>query len=314
MDIYTTSFCLPRNAASWHSGKTTTALDQQRGHSHNQSQSSISAAAALNGSNGATSRPSSISSTTDSPADIHAPSAPFNENQNQTNGRNRSPSSTTHAAGSNGDSLPHLNGKDFGTAGTRRSTSSGVTTATDGATSATTNGTAASTQDGGRTGATSVTSAAANGPTSAAAARATQELTDAMQRLCVDSMAAHQCMVSFSKVDLPSVSSGSNRNSLGSFAGESRGDESANSQQSFQQSSKLSTSAPQTQPVSNGPATNGILGLPDGKAFNFHLSGGYPHVMSARGAILRDSPFKVRSIFARLARMSAHVALCSASL
>lgn len=33
-----------------------------------------------------------------------------------------------------------------------------------------------------------------------------------------------------------------------------------------------------------------------GHAFNFHLSGGYQQVMSARGTILRDNPFKVRTL------------------
>lgn len=72
------------------------------------------------------------------------------------------------------------------------------------------------------------------------------DLNEAMHRLCVDAMAAHQCLVSFTPVD-----------ALGGAQGQGQ----------------------------------------QGKMFNFHLSGGYQQVMSARGSLLRESPFKVRSSF-----------------
>ena len=67
------------------------------------------------------------------------------------------------------------------------------------------------------------------------------DLNEAMHRLCVDAMAAHQCLVSFTPVEAPVGAQGQ-----------------------------------------------------QGRMFNFHLSGGYQQVMSARGSLLRENPFKVR--------------------
>ncbi|GAA5975368.1 hypothetical protein JCM5350_006454 [Sporobolomyces pararoseus] len=87
--------------------------------------------------------------------------------------------------------------------------------------------------------------------------RGSVDLNDVMQRLCVDTMAAHQCIVSFSPVDPPSHSS------------------------------------PNLSTVPEGGAPHD---KPNNKMYNFHLSGGYQQVMSARGSILRENPFKRKSV------------------
>ncbi|GAA5960289.1 hypothetical protein JCM3765_002531 [Sporobolomyces pararoseus] len=87
--------------------------------------------------------------------------------------------------------------------------------------------------------------------------RGSVDLNDVMQRLCVDTMAAHQCIVSFSPVDPPSSSS------------------------------------PNLSTVPEGAAPHD---KPNNKMYNFHLSGGYQQVMSARGSILRENPFKRKSV------------------
>ncbi|GAA6006103.1 hypothetical protein JCM11491_002032 [Sporobolomyces phaffii] len=83
------------------------------------------------------------------------------------------------------------------------------------------------------------------------------DLNDVMQRLCVDTMAAHQCIVSFSQVDPPS-------------------------------------SSPNLSTLPEGGAAPSEK--PTSKMYNFHLSGGYQQVMSARGSILRENPFKRKSV------------------
>ncbi|GAA5837105.1 hypothetical protein JCM3766R1_006535 [Sporobolomyces carnicolor] len=90
--------------------------------------------------------------------------------------------------------------------------------------------------------------------------RGSVDLNDVMQRLCVDTMAAHQCIVSFSPVDPPSSTSPN---------------------------------------LSNGPesgAAHDKASSSTHKMYNFHLSGGYQQVMSARGSILRENPFKRKSV------------------
>lgn len=103
------------------------------------------------------------------------------------------------------------------------------------------------------------TTAEANSNGALANKRGSVDLNDVMQRLCVDTMAAHQCIVSFSPVDPPSSTSPN---------------------------------------LSNGPesgAAHDKASSSTHKMYNFHLSGGYQQVMSARGSILRENPFKVRS-------------------
>lgn len=88
------------------------------------------------------------------------------------------------------------------------------------------------------------------------------EMQDEISRLCVEVMATYQCLVSFTVLEAPLLGVGEATNGKG-------------------------TQVP-------------VVGY--GKVFNFHLSGGYQQVMSARGAILRDHPFKVSLSELRLAR------------
>ncbi|GAA5820041.1 hypothetical protein JCM10212_004987 [Sporobolomyces blumeae] len=94
----------------------------------------------------------------------------------------------------------------------------------------------------------------ANGSNPTTTNRASVDLNDVMQRLCVDTMAAHQCIVSFSPVEAPSTN------------------------------------------PSNPNADNASVSDKPLKMYNFHLSGGYQQVMSARGSIFRENPFKRKSV------------------
>lgn len=96
--------------------------------------------------------------------------------------------------------------------------------------------------------------------------RTSVDFNDAMQRLCVETMAAHQCIASFSTIEPTSPVVG----------------------------------APMTFPPSSGSqqaegsSSTAAQGR-SGKLYNVHLSGGYQQVMAARGHILRESPFLVSS-------------------
>jgi hypothetical protein len=96
--------------------------------------------------------------------------------------------------------------------------------------------------------------------------RASLDLSDVMQRVCVDTMAHHQCIVSFSPVD-----SESNSRNGGADGGVSPNPAATVQAQAQAQGGE------QEKPV-----------------YNIHLSGGYQQVMAARGHMLRESPFKVR--------------------
>ena len=96
--------------------------------------------------------------------------------------------------------------------------------------------------------------------------RGSMDLNDAMQRLCVDAMAAHQCLVSFTALDPANFSPPQPSSTL----------------QQKQPSPQI-----QQQQLGGSPV------VPPGHLINFHLSGGYQQVMSARGSLLRDNPFKV---------------------
>jgi hypothetical protein len=186
MDIYTTSFCIPRTAIGSSDLSTTSSLDLPRNEP----------TATVTGSSSGTTANASQSQQAD-------------------------PSSIEGSSDANAQ---------------RRSTSSAHTTDT-----ATTASSAASLASTGTTSAAS-TNGPATSPTSPGGVTPTTatsgiDINEAMQRLCVDAMANHQCLVSFAKVE-----------------SETQG------------------------------------GKP---LYNFHLSGGYQQVMGARGAILRDSPFKV---------------------
>lgn len=93
--------------------------------------------------------------------------------------------------------------------------------------------------------------------------RTSVDFNDAMQRLCVETMAAHQCIASFSTIEPTSPVVG----------------------------------APMTFPPSSGSQAEGSPSTAaqdrSGKLYNVHLSGGYQQVMAARGHILRESPFLV---------------------
>jgi hypothetical protein len=126
---------------------------------------------------------------------------------------------------------------------------------------------------------TTATTAASGAPSGGAAGagsnapgtRSSVDLDDAMHRLCVEAMAAHQCLVSFTPVE-PETGAASSQS----------GQQHGGQQQGGQQA--------------QGGQQQGAQGQQQqapGRKFNFHLSGGYQQVMSARGSLLRDSPFKV---------------------
>ncbi|BGP18661.1 hypothetical protein JCM10213_002905 [Rhodosporidiobolus nylandii] len=99
--------------------------------------------------------------------------------------------------------------------------------------------------------------------------RASLDLNDAMQRVCVDTMAQHQCIVSFTPVEANSASS------------------------------PVLPQGPIGSQAANAAAAAGTpaaAGGDSGKVYNIHLSGGYQQVMAARGHTLRESPFKRKSV------------------
>ncbi|GAA5926142.1 uncharacterized protein JCM15063_000196 [Sporobolomyces koalae] len=204
MDIYTTSFCLPRSAA--HSADLTTSANSTPSTSFDYG-------------------PRDGTTTVDD--DGRAPHAPGQgQAQNQ-----RNPSSGSHQSTLSDGAVPPA-----GALG-----SSGENT-----------GSAGSSANGSGESANGVHH---NG--GSLHKRGSVDLNDVMQRLCVDTMAAHQCIVSFSPVDPPSAS-------------------------------------PNLSSGPDGNASNDKTA--SSKLYNFHLSGGYQQVMSARGSILRENPFKRKSV------------------
>jgi len=147
-------------------------------------------------------------------------------------------------------------------AGTRKSVSSGMTVNTDTSVERLTN------TDG--TTRTTTTSTASSTATAAANARTVQELTEGMQKMTGEVMSQHQCMVQTNKVDFP--------NRL---------------DPSMPQPNEAQKAYSDEAATANAGASNVLVGMPPGQGFHYHLSGGYQQVMGARGAILRDAPFKV---------------------
>ncbi|PWZ03626.1 hypothetical protein BCV70DRAFT_20437 [Testicularia cyperi] len=182
-----------------------------------------------------------------------------------------------------------------------------------------------------------------------------KDLSEAIQKLSIDVMANHQCLVSFASVTpqeeariastplghpFPRQSSFSSLHSLdqlpfpstngssgsgypyqqyhpqpigtpeshsSAFLPQGRGDGLGGAGFPGLNASSLSLSALNPSSSNNiFDSASSMKGLPRGLGagatststvtrYNFHLSGGYQQVMSARGAILRENPFKVRS-------------------
>ncbi|KAL8293147.1 hypothetical protein RQP46_000841 [Phenoliferia psychrophenolica] len=218
MDIYTTSFCLPRNPLT-HELSPSTSFDY----------GSRDGGAARQGATAAA-NPNGSSSQQQQQA---------GQGQQGGTGGNHSTANSVDSSPSFVNSSPTLN---------RTSTSSLSTDASS------VNG----------------LNGAGTGTNTSVGSRGSFDLNDAMHRLCVDAMAAHQCLVSFTALDSANFSPPQPSNNPG---------------QQQQQS-------PQTQQQQAG----GAAVVPPGPLINFHLSGGYQQVMSARGSLLRDNPFKRKSI------------------
>lgn len=230
MDIYTTSFCLPRSSAlsTDLASSPSSTFDlapqspssaqpaqpaqpgQQRAQGHQASQSDGAVAVATASAAASSASPTEASSTT----------------------RGHSTSSSI--------------GSGQGAPGTDA-------TSVTGGGGATGNGTSGA--DGSQTDGTSAPG------TALTSKRNSVDFNDAMQRLCVDTMAAHQCIVSFTPIEPASPVVG----------------------------------APPHTPSMETNGASGQQGEKPSKMYNVHLSGGYQQVMAARGHVLRESPFKVRS-------------------
>ncbi|GAA6005062.1 uncharacterized protein JCM10292_005547 [Rhodotorula paludigena] len=230
MDIYTTSFCLPRSSAST----------------------------------------ADLASSPTFSVELGAPSPVAT--------RPRTPGhQTSQSDGAVALPQPHADSTtdgstDAGSAATRgHSTSSSVGSGGETATDATSvaggaaNGSAvpSASADGDQAG-----QPAASGADGGAAAkkRSSVDFNDAMQRLCVDTMAAHQCIVSFTPIEPTSPILGGPGPAAPAAIGE------------------------------NGAANGTTQAEKAGTMYNVHLSGGYQQVMAARGNILRESPFKRKSV------------------
>jgi len=268
MDIYTTSFCIPQ-----HSVTHSQAVDIPR------QTSSQQGGQAFNGyeENGSNSHPASV---TASPTNSTFPS--LTGGDAAASNRN-SPPAQAQAAGVpfpstespkqddislEDPSKAALRGeKDAGGAGSRKSISSAMTTNTESSVERLTHNT-----EGGTT-RTTTTSTASSTAAAAVTARTVQELSEGMTKLTSEVMSQHQCMVQHSKVDFPN-----------------RADP------SMPQPNDAQKAYSDEAATANAGASNVLVGMPEGKGFHFHLSGGYQQVMGARGAILRDSPFKRKSV------------------
>ncbi|PWN48570.1 hypothetical protein IE53DRAFT_188135 [Violaceomyces palustris] len=145
------------------------------------------------------------------------------------------------------------------------------------------------------------------------------DLTEAIQRLSVDVMANHQCLVTFTPVLSDETSASATISQAfprqGGFPPYPGSDQlpfpsstGANGQgYPYQQYQPQPLGTDSLGFPSMGGSSTSLPGLllnsqhratPDIKKkvpqYNFHLSGGYQQVMSARGAILRDHPFQTR--------------------
>lgn len=241
MDIYTTSFCLPRPVASSTDLSAipsssfelppTSPLSprhpQARRQSHQASLSDGAVAAAS---------PAAGSTGTVSTNEAHTGAA----------ARGHSTSSSVGSAGAPGSE----------TTTAVENPANGATNKDDGASSMSSTAAAAAGGDG---------LGAGSSVGSSSTRRTSVDFDDAMQRLCVETMAAHQCIASFSAIEPTSPVVG----------------------------------APMTFPPSSGSQAEGSSSTAaqdrSGKLYNVHLSGGYQQVMAARGHILRESPFLVRT-------------------
>ncbi|GAA5842045.1 hypothetical protein JCM9279_002766 [Rhodotorula babjevae] len=226
MDIYTTSFCLPRSSASSTdlSSSQTFSLDlgarspqpqarQQAGHQASQSDSAVPAGS------------SSAASAADASSAVKSRSASASTESGGATGTATDVTSPTSAGANNGGASPSPGDDDAQQQQQR-----------DGA-------------DAGK--------------------RSSVDFNDTMQRVCVETMAAHQCIVSFTPVEPSSPMLGGSGS--GGAAGSGEG---------------------------AAGASGGVAAQADksGTVYNVHLSGGYQQVMAARGHILRESPFKRKSI------------------
>ncbi|KAJ8293162.1 Meiotically up-regulated gene 60 protein [Rhodotorula toruloides] len=231
MDIYTTSFCLPRSSAL------STDLVASPSSSFDLApQSPTSAQPAQQAQQAQQRAQGHQASQSDGAVAVATPSAAAS-----------SASPTEASSATRGHSTSSSVGSGQGAAGTDA-------TSVTGGGGATGNGTT-----GGDGSQTDGTSAAGTAPTSK---RNSVDFNDAMQRLCVDTMAAHQCIVSFTPIEPTSPVVG----------------------------------APPHTPSMETNGAAGQAGEKPGKMYNVHLSGGYQQVMAARGHVLRESPFKRKSV------------------
>lgn len=242
MDIYTTSFCLPRPAASSadlvavpsssFDLAPTSPLSPRHSHAHRHShRPSVSDGAVA------------VSPTTAGPADATSVGGSA--------GAAASGHSTSSSVGSVGAPGPDASSALTGGAGSANGKAK-----EDGAASSSSATSASAAAD----------APAGVGP-SASERRTSVDFNDAMQRLCVETMAAHQCIASFATVEPTSPVIGA----------------------------PTMTFPPPTGSSSAAVAPRGSANDKSGRLYNVHLSGGYQQVMAARGHILRESPFLVSS-------------------
>ncbi|GAA5856623.1 hypothetical protein JCM8547_005897 [Rhodosporidiobolus lusitaniae] len=251
MDIYTTSFCLPRSPANSTDLSTSPSSSFDLG-----------------------SRP------LDNPGAPPATQANGESNPQVQNGGRRVVSSPSghHASQSDGAvALPSGGaaaegggGAPMGRASSKHGASSSVGGAegVSAAGGAGANGAGASSADGAAGG-------AGEGEGAAGGKRASLDLSDTMQRVCVDTMAAHQCIVSFSPVSPHEASTSS---------------------PSLPQGPVGSVSAATAQGAAAAQGQQQAAPGQEKPVYNIQLSGGYQQVMAARGNILRESPFKRKSV------------------
>ncbi|GAA5974761.1 hypothetical protein JCM11641_007256 [Rhodosporidiobolus odoratus] len=224
MDIYTTSFCLPRSPAnSTELASPSTSFDL--------------------GSRDGSGAPDSPSVTTHGHRSVSTPGAP-GHHASQSDGAVALPPSSSGTAAADGRGSGHTASNSLGSNGDADAA--------------------------GRSNGASSPNGASGENGSGSVKRSSLDLSDAMQRVCVDTMAAHQCIVSFTPVEAGSANASS-------------------------------PTLPQGQQAANAAAQAGTPAAPaaggdSGKVYNIHLSGGYQQVMAARGNILRESPFKRKSV------------------
>ncbi|KAM0754215.1 hypothetical protein T439DRAFT_285605 [Meredithblackwellia eburnea MCA 4105] len=249
MDIYTTSFCLPRHSVT-HDLSPRSSFDYGAPGSRG-GRDSISSSSGLGDSNGLTHhQPSdSGSNSTTTPSASASVAAPNVNSSSSTAaaGGSGGGGTNTHSASNSIDSSPA-----FTSSTSSHSKQNRASTST----------TASSSFD--------PPSATTAGGSGSGSHRQSVDLTDAMHKLCVEAMAQHQCLVSFSAVDAPAPAPPEPTSPV------------------VQDGQGNATTATTT--------ATATVGAGGGKIYNFHLSGGYQQVMSARGSLLRDNPFKRKSI------------------